>query len=215
MKTLATIPVWVLLQFRQYDYGYNPPSSSGGSSFIWLLFFLITVILIVRYIAKARQNLEHSHWSTLVDNCKLSTQAFYQRLGEELESKEIEGLSHSTVELYTGSVLSEQRLYLRVQWNEYVYDCCCAPYGTGTFFSWWLYPQVQSTERLLVSIPWVGVPLAKLMYPSTYYKRDTATMFMTYTHNCVLAVIDEMTTDTGYRIPDNQRIPTISEALKR
>lgn len=202
MKTLIVVPLTVLLQ-------------SGFGSTLWFLIILIIVVFALRHLAKARQNLEHSHWSTLVDNCKVSTQAFYQRLGEELDTKDIKGLYYSNVELYTGSVLSEQRLYLRVQWNEYVYDCCCAPYGKGTFFSWWLYPEVQGTERLLVSIPWVGVPLAKLLYPTTYYKRDTATMFMTYTHNCVLAVIDEMTTDTGYRIPDNQRMPTISEALKR
>jgi hypothetical protein len=79
-----------------------------------------------------------SHWDRLHENLQESPQAFYQGVEEALQRREIPNAKISRVEHKEGGVLSAQRLYLRVEREQLVFDICGAPFGTGFFTSWWL-----------------------------------------------------------------------------
>lgn len=175
--------------------------------------FLIFLVLIV-FLRKPKEDY-HSNWAQLLSGFKFSTKEFYELVKSEMQSHEITGLSFEKVSLKTGSVFSSQRLYLRVKWEEYYYDLCFAPFGDGCFVSWWLIYETSEIEVLLAKIPFIGGWLRLAFYRPTYYKIDTASMFMTYAHHSVLAVIDEITKASGIRLTEAERRPTIKSIFER
>lgn len=177
---------------------------------IVILFFVFLIYLI----RKPREDY-HSNWAQLLSGFKFSTKEFYELVQNEMQSHEINGLSFENVSLKTGNVFSGERLYLRVKWQEYYYDLCFAPFGDSCFVSWWLIFETEEMEILLSKIPFIGSWLRYTFYRPTYYKIDTASMFMTYTHHCVLAVIDEITKNTGIRLTELERKPILNNIFAR
>jgi len=158
----------------------------------------------------------HSSWNTLIDDFQYSTKDFYKLLLEELKSHGIKGIKISSKSHREGNLASSKRLYLRVKYKKYHYDCCLAPFGNGTFISWWLVMETSRGAALLSLIPILGPWLASKIYTFTYFKVDTASMFMSYAQSSVLKVIDQITKDAGVRaIPDNERKPILSDVFKR
>ena len=52
--------------------------------------------------------------------------------------------------------------------------------------------------------------LHKKLYPVTYYRIDTASMFMSYAQSSVLKIIDEITNNKGTRaLTENERKPVL------
>jgi len=182
---------------------------------ITLLITIIIVSFLVGLISKGIPNL-HSNWNTLIDGMNYSTRDFYNRLEDELKSHGIENIYFYEKAHREGNMTTRKRKYMRVQYKEYYYDCCCAPFGNGTFISWWLIYQQDTFEIILTKIPRIGNWLARKLYPITYYKIDTASMFMTYAQNSVLKVIDDITKEKGIRsIPKDERKPILQDVFKR
>jgi hypothetical protein len=178
------------------------------------IIFLLFVIVIVSLLRTPREDY-HSNWAQLLSGFKFSTKKFYELITEEIQSHEIKGLSFEGVNLKTGSVFSSERLYLRIRWQEYRYDLCFAPFGDGCFVSWWLIYETSSDEELLTKIPFIGEWIRRAFYRKTYYKIDTASMFMTFSHSSVLRVVDEITKDTGIRLSEIERKPILNNIFHR
>lgn len=157
----------------------------------------------------------HSNWSQLLPGFKFSTKEFYERVQSEMLSHEIENIGFEEVSLRTGGVFSSERLYLRVRWKEYYYDLCFAPFGDGCFVSWWLIFETDMEEIFSSKIPFIGGWIVRAFYRKTYYKIDTASMFMTYAHHSVLVVIDEITKATGIRLSEDERKPILRNIFDR
>lgn len=179
--------------------------------------FIPTILLIFLLIAFLRKTQEelHSHWAQLLSGFKFSTKEFYKLLEKEMQNHEVDDLSFEEVSLKTGSIFSSERLYLRVKWEDFRYDLCFAPFGDGCFVSWWLIYETSGFEILLAKIPFIGGWLRHAFYRQTYYKIDTASMFMTYSQHSVLAVIDEITKASGIRLTEAERRPTIKSIFER
>lgn len=157
----------------------------------------------------------HSHWAQLLPGFKFSTKEFYELVAAEMANHKIDGLSLEDVALRTGSIFSDERLYLRIRWKEYYYDLCFAPFGDGCFVSWWLIFETDLDELFFSKLPFIGGWISIAFYRKTYYKIDTASMFMTYAHHSVLAVIDEITKNTGIRLSEQERRPILNDIFKR
>ena len=113
-------------------------------------------------------------------------------------------------------MFSSKRRYIRVKWKEYQYDICAAPFGNGFFISWWLLYKNSIGKWLISKIPFVGGWLARILYPITYYKVDTASMFMTYAQSSVLKVLDDITNNKGVRaLTESERKPVLNDIFKR
>lgn len=182
---------------------------------IYLICGLI-VFLILKSIFSATLKSHHSRWNTLIDGFDFSTHEFYKLLKEELQNQGINRISINTVSLKEGNAFSSRRSYLRVTWKDYQYDVCAAPFGKGFFISWWLLYKNSIGQILISKIPFVGSWLARKLYPVTYYKIDTASMFMSYAQSSVLKVIDGITNDKGIRaLSETERKPTLQDIFKR
>ena len=179
-----------------------------------VLVVLILFFTIKSLISQILKN-HHSNWNTLLDGFNFSTQEFYTLLREELKNQSINNLNINDVSLKEGSFFSNRRRYLRIKWKEYQYDMRAAPFGKGFFISWWLLYKNSMGTIIISKIPFVGKWLVKKWYPITYYKVDTASMFMTYCHNAVLNVIDTITKESGIRISEQQKRPVLQDIFTR
>lgn len=179
------------------------------------ILILISIFIIIALLKKGIPTL-NSHWNTMIDNFTYSTQEFYSQLEKELQSHGVKNIKVQEKKISTGGSLSSKRLYLRVKWKQYTYDCCCAPFGNGTFISWYLFTEKTGFELLISKIPFVGNYLVGAFFPVTYYSIDTSSMFLTYAQSSVLKVIDTITNDKGVRsLTESERKPVMQNIFKR
>ena len=180
-----------------------------------ILFLLLVVLLIITFFSKSKESI-HSNWNNLIDDFDFPTVKFYNLLTEELKSQGIDKIKIETVSLSEGGMFSSNRKYLRLSWKEYQYNMCAAPFGKGFFISWWLIMRQAPAEMVIEKIPIIGGWLVRKMYPITYYKIDTASMFMTYAHQAVMNVIDQITKDKGTRpLSEFERKPNMRDLLRK
>ena len=180
-----------------------------------LIYIIIAVFIIIAFLKKSTPELQ-GHWNTLVDEFQFSTKDFYELLEIELKSHGIENIEIYEKSMSEGNSLSTKRLYLRVSWKNYTYDCCCAPFGNGTFFSWWMFSERKDIENLISKMPLIGKFLVNFFFPTTYYKIDSVSMFRSYAQSSVLKVIDDITKEKGVRIlTESERKPILKDIFKR
>lgn len=177
---------------------------------------ILFLIVILKMIFGAVVKQHHSNWNHLIDGFNYSSEEFYKRLKEELYSHEIKKVRTYFVFLKEGGMFSARRTYLRVEWKGYQYDICAAPFGKGFFISWWLLYNNSIWKILIAKVPFVGGWLERKWFPITYYKVDSASMFMTYCQSSVLKVIDDITKESGVRsLTKNERKPILKDVFKR
>lgn len=176
---------------------------------------LIVVLVFITIFRKVTPKLL-GHWNTLISDFQFSTQEFYAHLSEELQAHGLDDIYLAEKEFLEGGILSGKRLYLRVSWREYNYDCCLAPFGDSTFASWWLFGQKGAIESFVSRIPFIGNFLSNMFFPTTYYMADTSSMFMKFAHASVLKVIDEITKESGTRaLTEEEKKPLMADIFKR
>lgn len=177
-----------------------------------IILILLPFILIIYLIFFKRIKIVHSNWNVLVDDFKYSTVDFYKLFKEEMKTTKVNGISYQDVNLSEGvKGVSRKRKYLRLEWGKYRFDVCAAPFGRGMFFSWWVIYKLPFLYILFYIIPLIGPGIAKSLFPFTYYKYDSAMMFMKYAHAVTLSVVDSITTESGVRIlTEDERKPTIN-----
>ncbi|AUP79123.1 hypothetical protein [Flavivirga eckloniae] len=176
----------------------------------------IFAFLLLRLIFSKTLKSYHSKWNTLIDNFEYSPKEFYSRLKTELESHGITKIKIEEVYIKEGGVMSHSRIYLRATWKDYQYDICGAKFGKGFFISWWLLYKDSIVKILISKIPFFGTWLAQKLYPITYFRIDSASMFMTYAQSSVLKVIDDITKNKGVRaLTESERKPMLGDIFKR
>ncbi len=176
---------------------------------------LISIFIIVVFFKKGIPTL-NSHWNTMIDNFKFSTTEFYSLLTKELKSHGVNNIKVYEKKISIGNAISTKRLYLRVKWKNYTYDCCCAPFGNGTFISWYLFTEKTGIKLFVSKIPFIGNYLVQAFFPVTYYSIDTSSMFLSYAQTSVLNVIDNITIESGLRsLTEQERKPIMKDIFKR
>jgi len=155
-----------------------------------------------------------SHWSTLIENFQSSPQEFYATVEAAIAKRKLPNVSVSRVSGREGGTFSASREYLRVTKNEFIFDICAAPFGTGYFYSsWQTLKQESGCLRLFLIWSIVGIPFLFLPRPRlTYYQMDTAQMFQKAIHNAVLEAVDTVTNAKGIRaLSETERKPIMRE----
>lgn len=179
---------------------------------------IITVIFVIGGIKLLfGKNIQtyHSHWQTAVPDFKFSSIKFYELLQQKIQSNQIKGLKISKTTLRENTIVSPYRIYLKVTWHELEYNICCAWAVNSTFFSSWLLLKNSLFQKLILKIPFIGNWLFNKLYPLTFYKHDTTSIFMSYIHNALLSVVDEIIKDTGTRLSEQQRTPIMKSIFER
>lgn len=176
----------------------------------------IVAFLVLKFIFSKTLKNHHSRWSTLIDNFEYSPKEFYARLKTELESHGVTKISIKQTTHKEGGAMSHSRLYLSATWKDYQYDICGAKFGHGFFVSWWLFYKDSIGKILISKIPFVGGWLALKLYPVTFYRIDTASMFMSYAQSSVLKVIEDITNEKGVRaLSEAEKKPVLNNIFVR
>lgn len=183
---------------------------------IIIILWGIIIFLIIKYFITELLKNYHSNWNTLIDNFDYSPKEFYAKLKIELESHGVKNINIIEKFIKEGGVMSHSRIYLRATWKDYQYDICGCKFGNGFFISWWLFYKDSLGKIIVSKIPFVGRWIAEKLYPVTYYRIDTASMFMSYAQASVLKVIDDITNDKGVRaLSEAERKPILNDIFKR
>ncbi len=157
-----------------------------------------------------------AHWHQTIENLHESPQRFYNNLVQAISQRKLPDIDISRIEYREGGVFSAKRLYLRVKRKEYIFDICAFPFGNGFFFSWWLGEKLSLFWSLVMVIPFLGIPLMAIFRPQTYFRYDSALMFMDSISSAVLEVIDGITKAKGLRpLTDLEKKPILSDFFKR
>ncbi|MCB0537038.1 MAG: hypothetical protein KDE33_05865 [Bacteroidetes bacterium] len=193
------------------DYYYQLLQYAGDFFFIGLQLGFIAYLFL-----KKIPREYHSRWSTSVNNFNHSSEDFYARLKEELETQNIKGLGIKKVMLKEGTIFSYSRFYLKVVWKDYAFYICAAPFYQNFFVSYWIMNRSTIAQILISRIPFFGDWLLRNLYPVTFYKIDTASMLLSYVHSATLKVYDEITTNSGVRaLSEEERKPILNDIFKR
>jgi len=180
------------------------------------LIYGLLAFLVLKFIFSRTLKSYHSRWNTLIDNFEYSPKEFYSRLKTELESHGVSNITIKEKYIKVGGVMSYSRIYLRATWKDYQYDICGAKFGHGFFVSWWLMYKDSIWKILISKIPFIGVWLAQKLYPVTYYRIDTASMFMSYAQSSVLKVVEDITNNKGVRVlTEAERKPILNDIFIR
>ena len=156
-----------------------------------------------------------SNWNTMVQGLEVTPSEFYDALEDAIQAKNISNLKNTSVSWSEGGILSAQREYLRVRRKEIAFDICCAPFGNGSFFSWWLGEIPSGFLAFLYEIPflaWLAYLFEKFFKPDTYYKIDTMMMFQSLVHEAMLEIVDQYANDKGLKpIEGDDRKPKMKD----
>jgi hypothetical protein len=90
-----------------------------------------------------------AHWSKLIENFQVPPSTFYELLVKAINNRQIPNTTIEDVNWPEGGIFTAKREYLRVRRNEFTYDFCAAPFGTGFFLSSWL---IKTPKNLLLSL---------------------------------------------------------------
>ena len=157
-----------------------------------------------------------SHWYHLTENLQASSLEFYKAVEQALERRQVPGARPARVSWPESGWFSARRQYLRIKRKKLVFDICAAPFGNGFFISWWMGPLPNPVLGLLLMIPVLGLLVAWMVRPWTYYKMDTALMFQSTVSSAVQEVLDEMTRAKGLRALEAfERKPVLREFAAR
>jgi len=161
---------------------------------LFLFFIFIVIILIIAY-GKSPKTIQDD-WRTFLDGFQVSTTDFYASMKAALSERQITKVEVTEESFLESHMLSAKRLYLRITQNEYVIYICSAPYGTGTFISFWL---CTKDENFLNRIPIVSKLMGKDRDSKTFYQMDTEAMFKLAVHSALTETIGSLTDAKGYR----------------
>lgn len=180
-----------------------------------IIFLFLLVFFVAYYVVRDKKGEYHSHLNTLIPSFEYPSKKFYEQLSEKIRKSKIEDLSIEVVTEKQGNALSASRRYLKVNWKEYNYYMCVAPFRDGVFLSSYLFYKQRKRELIVSAIPILGPFILNKLFPNTMYRIDSASMYMTYCHDAMTQVLDEITKDTGFRLPESDRKPTMKNIFKR
>jgi hypothetical protein len=166
-----------------------------------LLLLLVFVIIAIIVLRKTPVTIK-SHWQHFYDNIQFSSGEFYTQVEEGLKERKVQGLNFGTESFLQSHIFSAKRVYLRITEHEYVFYICAAPFGSGTFISWWL---CVKDEKVINKIPILSKLAGKDRNNKSFYQMDTEAMYKSAIHSTVAAVADAMTTEKGYRLTELDR----------
>ena len=168
---------------------------------MFFIFIIVIVIILIIAFGKTPVTIK-SHWQHFYDNITFSAGDFYAQVEEGLKERKIKGISITTESFLERHIFSAKRVYLRITENEYVFYICAAPFGTGTFISWWL---CVKDEKIANKIPLLSKLVGKDRNNKTFYQMDTEAMYTSAISTVVASVADNMTAEKGFRLSELDR----------
>ncbi len=144
-------------------------------------------------------------WHHLFPNHQFSVQEFYKLIEAIIVEYKVSSVSIERVSFKEGGMFSSSREYLRISRNEFVFDVCAAPFGTGLYVSYWFGEKTVWWKALFYRIPYLGNLLARVGQMRTYHELDTENMYRETVHAAIMRAVEECTKDTAIRLSESER----------
>lgn len=87
-------------------------------------------------------------WSHFFDHFNHSSQAFYEAVEKNLDTRQVPNLKMERLKLSEGGIFSANRIYLQMRRERLMFLICAAPFGTGYFVSSRLIDQRRDANPL-------------------------------------------------------------------
>jgi hypothetical protein len=158
-----------------------------------------------------------SHWQHNIPIKTSPVDSAYSELQAALENRNIENSMIGEICLKSRSDMGFKRQYLRITYDDLIYDIFIGPFGNSTITSTWLglRPTGIITNFLLL-IPGISWIVQRHLVQKTYYEYDTLIAFQELVQNTVLDWVDDLTTEHGLPpISNQQRKPIMKNLLKK
>lgn len=155
----------------------------------------LLAVLGIAYFLVNRTVENHQHWQHTFDGVTYSAEEFYTLVQEAITKRQIPDIKFSRVTYSQGGLFSAGREYLHIVKDEFVYDICAAPYGTGFFVSMWYVDKPSVTKKLGRKVP----AIQALVDSKSYYQIDTDGMVKGAIHSGFSEAIEQMTSSKGVR----------------
>jgi len=168
----------------------------------YLIFLLLIIFTVAMVIANNTPDAISGNWKHFYDGIQFSTTDFYAQVKQGLVDRKVDGLSYAKQSFLESHIFSARREYLRITEHEYVFYICAAPFGTGTFVSWWL---CVKDEKLINKIPILNKLAGKDRNNKSFYQMDTEAMYKSVIQSTVTAVADGLTKEQGFRLSELDR----------
>lgn len=146
-----------------------------------------------------------SNWSGHIPFFNASTEDFYLLVEQIIRAHDIPNATKERVKHKEGGFFSSKREYLRIRYDDLVFDICAAPFGKDFYISWWLFESEDIFRKFLKGTV-VGDYLVHRASRVTFYQADNESVFKGFMHNAIMEAIDTLTETTGQRMPDYARV---------
>ena len=158
-----------------------------------------------------------SSWSHYLDDASHDVGKFYSSIEAAITRRRIPDIRFARRNMKEGGVFSASREYLIVMRDDMRYDIYGAPFAWGFFVSSRLFAEGQFADAVLESFghddsirALAGALTARLIGANTYYKFDTARMFLHLAHEGLLEAVDQLAKGTNQpAVPPEQRKPVL------
>lgn len=189
----------------------------------YAVFYLLEIGLLLLYIAiiyylffgKRKQELL-SHWNILIDGLNFSTEEAYNRVEQDLHNRGVSGLRIKRKNKRIGGWFSSRRTYLVIDWKEFRYEVCAAPFADSFFVSYWMHARQSWFKSFIARIPLLGNLISYLFFRVTYYRVDTSNMFHAIAQESITSMVDEISKAQNKPVlTDEQKTPKMKDIFQR
>ncbi|MBS1619596.1 MAG: hypothetical protein JST76_13820 [Bacteroidetes bacterium] len=162
-------------------------------SIFFIFCFSALLVLLIYYIFGGSVE-NHERWQHSFD-FEFSSDEFYTSVQEAITERKIPGVKFTRVKYSQGNIFSGSREYLHIAKDDFMFDICAAPYGTGFFVSMWYAENYGILKQMANKIPLVKA----FMERRSYYQIYTEAMAKAAIHVGFNAAIEALVTSKGAR----------------
>lgn len=138
------------------------------------------------------------HWDQFIDGLRLPVLDLYAAIEAQIAERGLTQITLSRVTWPERGMLSPQRYYLQVCFQDLVFIICAIPMGHSTYVSWWCGLSERGFTAWLSEGRFLGW-LRPILQPMTFYRVDSMRAFERSLHNALMNVLDIKTSAKGVR----------------
>src|SRR5579871_2985053 len=114
-----------------------------------MYWILALIILFLIYYGIRSKKEEPSRWAASFGGLQFASNDFYASATVAIKKREIPDIQIYRTNYFESGPISSMREYLRVEWHEYMFDICAAPFGTDFFVSEWFVERPPVWRKIL------------------------------------------------------------------
>lgn len=145
-----------------------------------------------------------SNWAYHIPFFNASSDEFYLLVEKTIRAHDIPNATKERAKHKEKGFFSANREYLRIRYDDLVFDICAAPFGKDFYVSWWMY-ESEDFLRMFFKNTKLGDYLTERASKLTFYQADNEAVFKRFMHNAIVEAIDTITTPIGFRLPEDER----------